>query len=119
MMHTALLRTFSRSTLNNKLPNLHSQGLSCLQSRGLPTFARTAGLDVPQTTTIPQNVQSLFNMLDLDSNGVLDKSEFFAATSKLNLNLSEGEWTVEVIGRFAPSVLVIGRFAPSVLATLF
>ena len=30
-------------------------------------------------------------MLDLDSNGVLDKSEFFAATSKLNLNLSEDD----------------------------
>jgi Ca2+-binding EF-hand superfamily protein len=89
MMHTILL-TFSKSTLK-KLPNLQSQGLASLQSRGLSTISQTSGLHVPQTT-IPQNVQSLFSMLDLDSNGVLDKSEFFAATSKLNLNLSEGEW---------------------------
>ncbi|GMH75735.1 hypothetical protein TL16_g10056 [Triparma laevis f. inornata] len=40
---------------------------------------------------VPRNTMELFNMLDLDRNGVLDKTEFYSATAKLNMSEEDTE----------------------------
>lgn len=57
----------------------------------LPQFAGLGPLPASRMHStkparVPRNTMELFNMLDLDRNGVLDKTEFYSATAKLNMS---------------------------------